>query len=74
MISNEEQQEYECVSRQSEHILCYMEDRFKYLMENDRNEDAIAVGNEFLEWISQDPDEVFLFYNARELKAMLSES
>lgn len=78
MTPNEEQrlqeQEYECVSRQSEHILSYMENRFKYLMENGRNEDAIAVGDEYIEWISQDPDEVFLYYNARELEEMLSES
>jgi len=77
MTPNEKQrlqeEEYECVSRQSEHILSYMEDRFNYLMANDRNEDAIAVGDEYFEWISQDPDEVFLFYNSRELKAMLSE-
>jgi hypothetical protein len=37
-------------------------------MQSDRNDDAIAVGDEFLEWIKQDPDEVFLYYNEKELK------
>jgi hypothetical protein len=31
-------------------------------------DDAIAVGDEYFEWIRQDPDEVFLYYNEMELK------
>jgi hypothetical protein len=37
-------------------------------MSENRMDDAIAVGDEFLEWIRQDPDEVFLYYNEKELK------
>jgi hypothetical protein len=64
----QEEKEYESVSRQSDQILLYMQDRFLELMQSDRNDDAIAVGDEFLEWIKQDPDEVFLYYNENELK------
>jgi hypothetical protein len=64
----QEEKEYESVSEQSDQILLYMQDRFIELMQNDRNDDAIAVGDEFLEWIKQDPDEVFLYYNEKELK------
>jgi hypothetical protein len=72
MTPDEEQQvteqEYESVSEQSEQILKYMQDRFQELMEEDRIHDAIALGDEFIEWISGDPDEVFLYYNERELQ------
>lgn len=65
----DEELEYESVSRQSDEIVLYAEKRFKKLMKKDRIEDAIAIGDEFLEWISQDPDEVFLYFNEHELKA-----
>ena len=64
----QQEKEYECVSEQSDQILLYMQDRFQYLMEQDRMNDAIAVGDEYFEWIRQDPDEVFLYYNERELQ------
>jgi hypothetical protein len=77
MTPNEEQRqqekEYECVSEQSDQIVLYMEDRFQYLMEQDRMEDAIALGDEFFEWIRQDPDEVFLYYNERELQQQFAD-
>ena len=64
----QQEREYEHVSEQSDQILLYMQDRFQYLMEHDQINDAIAVGDEFFEWIRQDPDEVFLYYNERELQ------
>lgn len=64
----QQEKEYECVSEQSDQIVLYMQDRFQYLMEQDRMNDAIAVGDEYFEWIRQDPDEVFLYYNERELQ------
>ena len=77
MTPNEEQRqqekEYECVSEQSDQIVLYMQDRFQYLMEQDRMEDAIALGDEFFEWIRQDPDEVFLYYNERELQQQFAD-
>lgn len=64
----QQEKEYESVSEQSDQILLYMQDRFQELMENDYMNDAIAIGDEYLEWIGQYPDEVFLYYNEKELK------
>jgi hypothetical protein len=69
----QQEKEYECVSEQSDQIVLYMQDRFQYLMEQDRMEDAIALGDEFFEWIRQDPDEVFLYYNERELQQQFAD-
>lgn len=59
--------EYISVSQQSDDILSYMQDRFHQLMQEERLEDAIAIGDEYLEWISQDPSEVYLYYLEHEL-------
>jgi hypothetical protein len=67
-LQRQQEKEYESVSIQSDKILLHMQDRFQELMEQDRPEDAIAIGDEFFEWIRQDPDEVFLYYNEHELK------
>lgn len=64
----QQEKEYESVSEQSDQILLYMQDRFQELMSENRMDDAIAIGDEFFEWIRQDPDEVFLYYNEKELK------
>ena len=48
-----------------------MQDRFYSLVQDDRMEDAIAIGDEFLEWMKGDDDEVFLYYNEYELKELL---
>jgi hypothetical protein len=64
----EEEKEYACVSKQSDEIVLYMQDRFQHLLEKNQTDDAIAVGDEYFEWIRQDPDEVFLYYNERELQ------
>lgn len=77
MTPNEEQKqqekEYECVSRQSDQIVLYMQDRFQHLMEKDQMNDAIAIGDEYFEWIRQDPDEVFLYYNEQELQQQFAD-
>ncbi len=63
----QQEKEYESVSEQSDQILLYMQDRFQELMSENRMDDAIAIGDEYIEWIGQYPDEVFLYYNEREL-------
>lgn len=72
MTPNEQQhlqeKEYESVSEQSDQILLYMQDRFQHLMEENQMDNAIAIGDEFIEWIGQYPDEVFLYYNEKELQ------
>lgn len=67
-LQRQQEQEYESVSEQSDQILLYMQDRFQELLTEDRSDDAIALGDEFFEWIRQDPDEVFLYYNEQELQ------
>lgn len=67
-LQRQQEKEYESVSEQSDQILLYMQDRFQDLMFDNRPEDAIAIGDEYLEWIGQYPDEVFLYYNQNELK------
>jgi hypothetical protein len=64
----QQEKEYESVSEQSDNILLYMQDRFQELIEDNRMDDAIAIGDEFIEWIGQYPDEVFLYYNEKELQ------
>ena len=64
----EEEKEYACVSKQSDEIVLYMQNRFQHLLEKNQMNDAIAVGDEYFEWIRQDPDEVFLYYNELELQ------
>ena len=64
----QQEKEYECVSEQSDTILVYMQNRFQDLMSENRMDDAISIGDEYFEWIRQDPDEVFLYYNERELQ------
>ena len=64
----QQEKEYESVSRQSDKIVLYMQDRFQELMSENRMDDAIAIGDEYFEWIRQDPDEVFLYYNENELQ------
>jgi hypothetical protein len=59
--------EEESVSEQVDHILSQAQDRFSELVSQNRMEDAIALGDEFLEWISHDPEETFLYYNEKEL-------
>jgi len=57
------------LSDQVDSILSNRNRRFKYLMRKGRMEDAIALGDEFFEWL--DPDQMeqeeTLYYNEEEL-------
>jgi hypothetical protein len=68
---SKEQKEQDSVSIQSDNILEYMQDRFHTLMQEDRMDDAIAIGDEFIEWMKGDEEEIFLYYNEHELKELL---
>lgn len=48
-------------------IISNRERRFKYLIRNDRTEDAICIGDEFYEWINPDVQNEVLYYDEREL-------
>lgn len=51
------QQEQQSVSYQVDTIMANRNRRFKWLMKKGRTEDAIAVGEEFLEWMMLDQDD-----------------
>lgn len=51
------QQEQQSVSEQVDLILSNRHRRFKWLMKKDRVDDAIAVGEEFMEWMALDQED-----------------
>jgi hypothetical protein len=71
MSNKKQQKEFQSVSIQSDNILQYMQDRFHTLMQQDRMDDAISIGDEYIEWMKGDEDEIFLYYNEHELKELL---
>jgi hypothetical protein len=62
------QSEHESVSEQVDTIMKNRFRRFKYLMKHGRTEDAVAVGEEFTEWMSEElfGDEI-LYYREDQL-------
>ncbi len=57
----------EKLSDQVETIMKNRERRFMYLIRSERNDDAIAVGDEFMEWLNPDIDEPIVWYDSEEL-------
>jgi len=65
------QQEQESVSAQVDVIMKNRERRFKFLMNKDRCADAIAVGEEFIEWMMLDQEdctEEILYFRIEDLQ------
>lgn len=65
------QQEQESVSAQVDAIMKNRERRFKFLMNKDRTLDAIAVGEEFMEWMMLDQEdctEEILYFRIEDLQ------
>ena len=60
------------ISEQRDEICNWMVERFRYLIEEKRMEDAMALGDEFFEWA--DPgnyiNESTLFYNKHALRKL----
>jgi hypothetical protein len=61
------QSEYESVSEQVETIMKNRFRRFKYLMSKERVEDAVAIGEEFTEWMMDLDGEEILYYREDQL-------
>ena len=61
------QHEYDSVSDQVDVIMKNRFRRFKYLMSKDRVEDAVAIGEEFTEWMLDLESEEILYVNEHEL-------
>ena len=65
------QQEHKSVSLQVDTIMANRNRRFKWLMNKDRIDDAIAVGEEFMEWMlldQEDCDEEILYFRIDDLQ------
>ena len=65
------QQEQQSVSYQVDSIMANRNRRFKFLMKKGRVDDAIAVGEEFMEWMlldQEDCEEEILYYKEGELE------
>jgi hypothetical protein len=65
------QQEQESVSSQVDVIMKNRQRRFKLLMNKDRTLDAIAVGEEFMEWMMLDQEdctEEILYFRIEDLQ------
>jgi hypothetical protein len=55
------------LSDQVETIMKNRERRFMYLIRNERNDDAIAIGDEFMEWMNPDVQDPIVWYDEDEL-------
>lgn len=65
------QQEQQSVSYQVDKIMANRNRRFKWLMKKDRIQDAIAVGEEFMEWMmldQEDCNEEILYFRIDDLQ------
>jgi hypothetical protein len=65
------QQEQQSVSEQVDAIMANRNRRFKFLMKKDRIQDAIAVGEEFMEWMlldQEDCEEEILYFRIDDLQ------
>jgi len=65
----------ERLSAQRDDIYDYMCDRFKQMIAEDRHDDAMAIADEFFEWL--DPEQMDLeetfYYDERELIKLTNE-
>lgn len=55
------------LSDQVETIMKNRERRFMYLIRGERNDDAIAVGDEFMEWMNPEVQDPIVWYDSDEL-------
>ena len=65
----------ERLSAQRDDIYDYMCDRFKQMIAEDRHDDAMAIADEFFEWLDpeQMDQEETLYYDERELIKLTNE-
>ena len=64
------------LSQQMDTIMKNRERRFMFLTKKERVDDAIAVADEFYDWLAPehaDDDDLILYYNAEELEAIYHE-
>lgn len=64
---NQLKKEQESVSQQVDMILSNRQRRFNFLMKKGRVEDAVAVGEEFTEWMIDLETEEILYFTEKDL-------
>jgi len=60
--------EEQSVSKQVDHILETYFEQFSHLVSKNRNDDAIAIGDEVREWMRSIETETILYFNIKELR------
>ena len=60
--------EQKSISSQIDSIMDTAFDQFRYLITRDLEDDAISLGDEFLDWMKDIETSNILFYNEHELK------
>lgn len=70
---NKAQREQESVCQQVDHIMKNRLRRFKFLLKKGKTDDALALADEFFEWMNledQTDDDAIHYFNVNELKAL----
>lgn len=64
------------LSAQRDDIYEYMCDRFKQLIAEDRHEDALAIADEYFEWLDPDQmdDEQIVYVNYDEIRVVYQQA
>ena len=70
-----DQETTERISAQRDEIYDYVVERFRYHMANDNIDDALALADEFYEWMDPDQleNEATFFFNEHELQQLFIE-
>ena len=63
-------QEQKRISKQVKNILNHSHNMFKEHMMHDQHEEAISIGDEYLEWIKDVDNEEIFYYNQQDLQEL----
>ena len=63
-------QEQKRISKQVKNILNHSHNMFKEHMMHNQHEEAISIGDEYLEWIKDVDNEEIFYYNQQDLKEL----
>jgi len=63
-------QEQKRISKQVKNILDHSHNMFKEHMMHEQHEEAISIGDEYLEWIKDVDNEEIFYYNQQDLQEL----
>lgn len=72
-MTSQEEKEQQSVSEQVDMIMEKSFEQFTALMTQDRNDDAISIGDEIREWMRDEIKDEILYYNQKELRQQYRE-